>query len=145
MTGTRENNPNWRGGKTKTAHGYILIRVGVGHPMADVRGYAYEHRLVAEKKLGRALKSNEKVHHIDENKTNNDPDNILVVNGNANHYVYHRKTNHLKKPDEPNPIIQCKCGCGGIFSRYDSSGRPRKYISGHNMKGNKNERQPMVG
>ena len=55
MTGTREKNPNWRGGKVKTQHGYILIRVGVGHPLADCRGYAYEHRVVLSKKIGRLL------------------------------------------------------------------------------------------
>ena len=46
MDNTRENNHNWRGGRVTTQHGYILVRVGVGHPMADCRGYAYEHRIV---------------------------------------------------------------------------------------------------
>src|SRR4051812_41815968 len=48
----REDNPNWRGGRSIASNGYIIVRVGVGHHLADVRGYAYEHRLVAEQKLG---------------------------------------------------------------------------------------------
>lgn len=49
-------NPNWRGGRSVTEHGYVIIHVGIKHHLADVRGYAYEHRLVAEKKVGRRLR-----------------------------------------------------------------------------------------
>ncbi len=144
MNHTRENNNNWRGGKVKTQHGYILIRVGVGHHLADCRGYTYEHRIIAEQKLGRPLEANEKVHHIDGDRENNQPENILVVSGNAEHYLYHRKNVHLRKPGEINLSIQCACGCGEIFLKYDKSGRPRKYITGHNMKDGENERRAMV-
>jgi hypothetical protein len=34
-------NPNWRGGRSLASNGYVLIRVGVGPHLADVRGYAY--------------------------------------------------------------------------------------------------------
>ena len=37
------------------------------------------HRRVMEEKLGRKLKSSEIVHHIDGNKLNNDPDNLMLV------------------------------------------------------------------
>ncbi len=135
MNRTRENNNNWRGGRVKTEHGYILIRVGVGHHLADCRGYAYEHRIVAEKKLGRRLKKNEKAHHIDGDRENNDPENIKIVSGNAEHYFEHRdKNSNLRKPHEPNLIVECLCGCGKAFPRYDEQGRRRRYVSGHNMK-----------
>lgn len=39
-----------------------------------------EHILVMEKKLGRKLTTDEVVHHIDGNKTNNNPNNLLVMN-----------------------------------------------------------------
>ena len=38
-----------------------------------------------------------------------------------------------RKRGEPIPVIRCACGCGGEFPRFDSSGRSRTYISGHNM------------
>lgn len=39
----------------------------------------HEHRVVAEQMLGRPLKQNEIVHHIDGNKHNNDPSNLQVM------------------------------------------------------------------
>jgi hypothetical protein len=42
-----------------------------------------------EKKLGRKLKPGEVVHHIDENKRNNDPENLSLTDGSShtkNHF-----------------------------------------------------------
>lgn len=39
----------------------------------------HQHRIVAEKKIGRPLKKGEIVHHIDENKHNNEPENLEVM------------------------------------------------------------------
>lgn len=129
----REDNPNWRGGRSVTPNGYVLIRVGVGHPMADVRGYAYEHRHVMAEKIGRPLEPGEIVHHINGNKQDNRPENLELVAGHAEHFVRHRKADKgLRLPGEPNPTVACACGCGEEFLRYDEAGRPRSYISGHN-------------
>lgn len=43
------------------------------------RNGRHEHRVVAEGILGRPLKPGEIVHHKDENKKNNDPDNLMVI------------------------------------------------------------------
>ncbi len=128
----REKNNNWRGGRSITNHGYIIIRVNSNHHLADSKSYAYEHRLVAEKMLGRRLLPKEIVHHIDGNKKNNIPENLKVVLGNANHYLNHRKKSNRRKPNENNPVIFCKCGCETEFKKFDKTGRPRIYISGHN-------------
>ena len=140
-------NPMWKGGQSVSSHGYVLIRVGVGHHLADVRGYAYQHRIVAERLLGRRLKQGEIVHHKDGNKQNNSPENLIVVGSNGEHYVFHRQNDSLQKPNEQNVLILCSCGCGQLLPKYDSSGRPRKYVSGHNMrdpKGTHYGRRPMV-
>ena len=122
----------WRGGRSFASNGYVLIRVGRDHHLADVRGYAYEHRLVAEKKIGRRLLPGEQVHHVDRNKQNNDPANLEVVTQ-AEHGVEHRTAARgLRMPGEPNPLIPCGCGCGETFPRYDESGRPRAFVGGHN-------------
>lgn len=132
-TRTGPNNPNWRGGRLIASNGYVLIRVGVEHPDADIRGYAYEHKLVAQKKIGRKLRDGEQVHHKDHNKENNDPENLIVMANNAEHQVHHRKKGfNLRLPGEDNPIIHCACGCGVTFNKFDDVGRPRIFISGHN-------------
>lgn len=130
---TEDKNGMWKGGRSIASNGYVLIRVGTEHHLADKRGYAYEHRLVAEEKLGRRLQNHEIVHHINGNKADNRPGNLEVVNGNGEHSYLHRGRNSgLRKPGEANPIINCACGCGRQFRKYDRAGRSRRYISGHN-------------
>lgn len=124
------NNPNWKGGITITSHGYRKIKKPE-HPFSDISGYVYEHRLVMEKKLGRYLKPNEIVHHIDENRLNNNPDNLEVLKNIKYHKFVHRKNKNLRKPDEKNIYIFCGCGCGKKFLKYDKKGRPRKYLACH--------------
>lgn len=132
QTGTK--NGMWKGGKTITEHDYVLVRVGTDHHLSDVRGYAYEHRLVAEHKFGRRLKEGEKVHHIDGDRKNNNPDNIHICKNMAQHLFIHRKPDsNLQIPSESNNIIQCKCGCGSEFLKFDKYKRPRQFVSGHNI------------
>lgn len=125
-----EENPNWKGGRTISSHGYVLLK-RPDHPAADVRGYVYEHRLVAEEKIGRPLKEDEQVHHKNGDKQDNDPDNLEVLTI-AEHRAKHRESSNRQDPHEPNPTVECACGCGETFSKYDDSGRPREYVSGHN-------------
>jgi len=49
----------------------------------------HKHRLVAELMLGRPLKPKEVVHHIDGNKRNNDPKNLMVFSSQAEHARWH--------------------------------------------------------
>jgi hypothetical protein len=127
-----EDNPNWRGGRSVTSVGYALIRVGVGHHLADARGYAYEHRVVAEEKIGRRLESGEQVHHINGDKSDNRPENLEVYASLAEHFVCHRSSgSRLRMPGEPNPDVMCACGCGEVFPRFDGEGRSRDYALNH--------------
>lgn len=48
-------------------------------PRKNYDGYVYEHILVAERLLGRKLTSDEVVHHLDGDRSNNRPENLLVL------------------------------------------------------------------
>ena len=127
----REKNPNWNGGRVIDPRGYVLIHVGIGHHLADVRGYAYEHRLEAEKNLGRRLRKGEQVHHK-KSRADNGPNDIEVKASHWHHAVEHRKRTDLRLPGQRNPVVKCACGCGEQFRKFDDENRPRKFISGHN-------------
>lgn len=49
----------------------------------------HEHRHVAEAKIGRPLRAGEVVHHLDGNKLNNTPSNLVVLSSQAEHCKAH--------------------------------------------------------
>lgn len=89
------NNPSYNGGK-HIQNGYMKILV-THHPNCDVRGYVYEHRFIMECKLGRYLKKREIVHHIDEDKLNNNPNNLRLFKNQSEHLKFHAELNKTQK------------------------------------------------
>ena len=59
------------------------------HPLTNSSYIVYYHRHVASIKIGRWLTTDEHVHHIDENKLNNTPENLQVVSK-SEHVNIHR-------------------------------------------------------
>lgn len=68
--------------------GNLLRGSGEGRTYTKRLG-RHEHRIVAEEMLGRSLKKNEVVHHIDGNKKNNHPSNLLVLPSQREHAALH--------------------------------------------------------
>ena len=61
-----------KGGRTMHSAGYVCIR-------QDDGSRKLEQRIIAEQMLGRKLIRSEVVHHIDGDKTNNRPENLIVM------------------------------------------------------------------
>lgn len=50
-----------------------------GHHRARKDGYVLEHILVAEEKIGRPIRRNEHVHHVNFRRGDNRPENLVVL------------------------------------------------------------------
>jgi hypothetical protein len=79
-----DQNPRWEGGRTVLKSGYVYVKIQPDHPLAAMRnssGYVLEHRLVMAQALGRPLRADETVHHINGAKADNRPANLQLRHG----------------------------------------------------------------
>ncbi|MFA5036135.1 MAG: HNH endonuclease [Candidatus Izemoplasmatales bacterium] len=78
----------------KSNSGYIIVY----YPKNSVYdgGGILEHRFIMEQILGRSLTSKEEVHHLDLDKTNNSPKNLILCRDRKEHKAWHHKINLIK-------------------------------------------------
>ena len=73
----------------KGARGYEVI-YAPEHPRADTQGYVKRHIVIEEQKIGRPLRPDEVVHHINGVRNDNRPENLQVMTDH-DHRSYHAK------------------------------------------------------
>ena len=98
------------------------------HPNKQSNGCVLEHRLIAERMLGRYLTGDEVVHHKDEDRRNNSPNNLEVFKTQSDHQRYH--VTGVKELTEdgtyisPKRVVITLCPtCNSRFENYGDNKR----------------------
>ena len=88
-----KDNPSWNNGISNHC-GYVMVS-NTTHPRAR-GGFIEEHVLIMENKIGRMLKKGEVVHHVNRNKQDNRPDNLMLFKNRKEHTQYHWDNKELR-------------------------------------------------
>jgi hypothetical protein len=86
MTMRGPANSNWKGGRHIGSGGYVVLTLADG-------GRMYEHRFVMQQVLGRPLRDDEDVHHINHVRSDNRPENLQLMASKSEHTLLHHGRN----------------------------------------------------
>jgi uncharacterized protein (DUF1330 family) len=70
--------------------GYVYVIAPPDHPHKTNKKYIKRSRLVMEEKIGRYLSHHEQVHHVNGDRGDDRPENLVIMSL-SNHLSYHRK------------------------------------------------------
>lgn len=78
----------WKPGSRVGSSGYVKVRVGKEHPLADPNGRAYEHLVVWCAAGKKRPCRDEVLHHINEDKTDNRIGNLALMKRGAHNAAH---------------------------------------------------------
>ena len=87
----------WNAGKILSSHGYVKVRVGRCHALADPNGYAYEHLIVWVGAGNKTPSKDELIHHKNGDKTDNQLENLELKKRDA-HNADHNAERFNRRP-----------------------------------------------
>lgn len=94
--------PKWNGGRRIKPEGYVMINVG---PCEE----RYEHVVIIENVLGKALIKGVVTHHVDGNRSNNKNNNLVVCESHAYHKLIHNRKTAIENTGNPRSRKCCLC------------------------------------
>lgn len=112
-----KDNPTWKSDIKISTYGYRMVRV-LDHPFRNSSDFVFEHRLVAEQYLlteetsieingKRYLRPDLEVHHKNQDKLNNDPNNLLILTK-SEHIALHNQLLPREKDKDTGKFISRK-------------------------------------
>ncbi len=86
-SGKGEEHSGWKGGRSLKS-GYWTV-YAPEHPRVLNNNRVFEHILIAEKKYKKSIPKTQPIHHIDFDRTNNNPDNLYLCHDHIEHKNIH--------------------------------------------------------